>query len=435
MIINIKNFSRPFALGLRWLVATRNEVDYLKDKENLSYGFVNSTQAHSKSNYKAVVLTGNEHDNAVSLAGILADKYENLIFVHQIQPDLFWVCIIKKHEVWNDLDLGDRTAGDYICTKESADEIIKIAQDIFIENEIAYTKITYASTQAMEAFPQYQHIKLSDLLLNTKKSYKKYRIAWLQSHRKKIKRITTFLVILIVVVSGSIYLYSSQNAAAREKARILHMQMEQKREEQARLSYITGLESRINQNQGSRAIAHVLRMVGRLSLQSAGWSIQNISYSSDNSELLSIELNRGQYGDILSFQNSYLSNTIQENISSNNDSGSKILSFSDKQFSIPMTRADKDKIAKIISKPVPTVRYKLIAYGQRMQLNLTTGPIEKDQYHYNNSSFSIDGEDIWNLRKIEFILKQFPTITVDNIDMKISTDNKIAWSLKGKIYG
>lgn len=435
MIINIKNIRQPLALGLRWLTATHSEVDYLKDKDSLGYGFVNKTHANKKGHYRCAVLTGDDNDKAISLAGLLADKYENLVFIHKIQPDLYWVCIVKQHEIWNELDLRDSTAGDYLCTKDDAEEIVQIAQDMFTESEISFKEIVYVSTQAEHDFSQYKSIKLSDLLSNTKKFYSKYKISLLKSHKKKIKAIVTYLIILILMVIAGIYLYSSQNASARERNRLQQQLLEKQRAERDRINYTVSLLNNILQNQGSRAITHVMNMVGKLSMQSAGWNIKEIKYASFNPEVLSVSLARGQYGDILTFKNSYAKNTINENISSDNNSGTKTLKFTDNQWSLTVTEADRKNIENIISDNSQTVRYKVIAIGQRMNLNFDTGPEQADRFNFSHSSFGLNGKDTWNLRKIQYILQKFPTVTITSVDMSVGEHNSIAWSIKGEIYG
>ena len=185
MLIKIKSFNQQFALGLRWLIASRDEIDYLKDRENLSYGFVEKIEKKSKSPYRSAVLTSNDYEKSVSLAGVLSEKYQDLILVHKIQNNNYWLCIIKDHRVWNELDLNGQTAGDYICSKNNAEKIIQLAQEAFDKEGIATKEVTYTTTQAQEAFSEFNTLSLTDALSGCKKYCVKYKIAWLQSYRKK----------------------------------------------------------------------------------------------------------------------------------------------------------------------------------------------------------------------------------------------------------
>src|SRR3990167_7894 len=433
MIINLKNVKQDFALGLRWLVATRTEVDYLKDKENLSYCFVNSIKGGKRTNYKCVVLTSHEHDKAISLAGLFAEKYEHLIFVHKVQSDLYWLCIIKNHEVCNDLDVGNFTAGDYLCNKESADEILQAVQDLFIESEISIKNIIFSSTQAQEDFPQFPELKLSDVVSGSKKYFSKYTITWLQSYRKKVKRIATFLIILIALIITGSYLYSSQNAAAREKARLLRIQMEREQAAHERLQYIQHLMNQIYQQQGSRSIDHVLQMVGRLSLESSGWRVTNIFYNSNPFDQLKVSLTRGIYGDILSFRHSYLKRTLQETILNDNNSGTKLLDFKELHASNQPNQKELEQIHTILLRSSNDQRYKLIAYAQRMNLQLTTDAVNTNRYNYVSTTFTMNGSGLWNMRKLQYIFNGFPTVVIQTADLKIDNENTISWTIKGVI--
>ncbi len=433
MLIKIKNFNHQFALGLRWLIASRDEIDYLKDRENLSYGFVDKLEKKSKSAYKSAVLTSIDYEKSVSMAGVFSEKYENLILVHKIQNNNYWLCIIKNHKVWNELDLNGQTAGDYICSKKNAEKIIELAIETFEESGIATQEITYATNQVQESFPELNTISLTEALSGCKKYCAKYRINWLQSYRKKIKRLIIIASILVTAIISITYIYSSQNAAAREKSRQLQIQLQKQEKARQKAQYFKNLEKKIHESDAERNIRHFLKLINHLNRQASGWEITNINYNSKNTNHLQISLNRTEFGDILSFRNAYKTTMVSENIASNNNKGSKVLNIN-QTFDLPkLSKAETDVIKKTLSNKEPIERYKFIAKAQKMQLKFQTSNVKKQRYGFMTSSYSVSGDGLWNLKKLEILMKQFPTATVESIKLDIK-DNKISWTTKGDIY-
>lgn len=431
MLIKIKSFNQPFALGLRWLVASRDEIDYLKERENLSYGFVEKVE--KKSPYRSAVLISNEYDKSVSLAGVLSQKYQDLILVHKIQNNNYWLCIIKDHKVWNELDLNGQTAGDYICSKKNAGKIIALAQEAFEKEGINAKEVTYATTQVQESFPELDTISLLELLDGCKKYCQKYKIAWLQSYKKKIKRLIIIASLLVLTIIGITYIYSSQNAVAREKARQLKIQMEKQQKARQKALYFKNLEAKIYQEHGNRSIDHVLKLINNLGMQSSGWEITKIHYDEKNTSQLQVSLKRTEFGDILSFRNAYQANTVSETISSNNENGSKLLDFNQKITIPAISKAETEVIKQTLLNKEPVERYKFISAAQKAKIQFKTSSVKKQPYGFMTSGYSVAGEGLWNLRKLSIIMRQFPTATIDTIDFTIN-DNKISWTTKGDIY-
>lgn len=433
MLLRIKSVHQQFALGLRWLIASRDEIDYLKDRENLSYGFVNPIDPKVKSPYKAAVLTSNDYEKAVSIAGILSEKYQDLILVHKIQRNNYWVCVIKNHKIWNELDLRGHTAGDFICDKKNAKEIIELAQQAFSEEGIATEETTFSTNSAQEAFPDLAEINLTDMLEGCKKYYPKYKIGWLQSYKKKIKRLIVITSILVASIIGIFYIYSSQNAAARERARELKMQQEQQRKAEEKALYFRNLIQNIHKTHANQSIHQLMNLLNKLKMQSFGWEITNIQYDTKMNNQLNVELARTEFGDILSFKKAYKNNQVSEKISNDNNHGNKTLSFGEP---IPSLTPDKEKaaiITGILANNEPEERYKFIATAQKEKLNFQTVAVKKQQYGFMSSDYTISGSGLWNLRKVEILMKQFPSATVDSVDIGVK-DNQISWKIKGTLY-
>ncbi len=433
MLIKIKRFNQQFALGLRWLIASRDEIDYLKDRENLSYGFVNKIDQHAKSAYRSAVLTNHDYEKSISLAGILSEKYENLILAHKMQNNNYWICIIKDHKVWNELDLNGSTAGDYICDEKNAKKIIALAQETFSDDNLSADTFAYATQQAQEFFPNLEAISLTDILSESKKYYNTYKIIWLQSYRKKIKRLIVISSILLLSIAGIAYLYSSQNAAAREKAQQLKMQQERQRQAMQKARYLKNLETQIFTTHGPKAIHQALNLLNHLNMQSCGWKITHIDYQSKKNNQLELKLSRTNFGDILSFRTAYQDNAINQKIAPDNNNGSKTLEFGKATSNIQPSQSEIKLIKKMLANKEPEQRYKFIASAQNKQLSFQTSRIKKQSYGFMTSNYELSGEGLWELRKIEILMKRFPTTTVNNIAIDIK-NNKISWKIKGEIY-
>ena len=237
----------------------------------------------------------------------------------------------------------------------------------------------------------------------------------------------------MAAIIGITYIYSSQNAAAREKARQLRLQMERQQKAKEKAQYFKNLELKIHKNDASRSIHHVLGLINNLSMQSSGWEITKIHYDDKNTSHLQISLSRSEFGDILSFRRSYKSNMLSEKISNNNNSGTKVLNFN-QEITIPaVVNAETAIIKRTLSNKEPIERYKFISIAQKAKIQFKTSNVKKQRYGFMTSNYSVSGQGLWNLRKLEIIMKQFPTATVSAIDFDIN-DNKISWTTKGDIY-
>lgn len=255
----------------------------------------------------------------------------------------------------------------------------------------------------------------------------------MQSYRKKIKRLVVIAGILVAAIIGITYIYSSQNAAAREKARQLQIQMEKQQKARQEAEYFKQLEEKIHKNNAAHNIRHALNLIKNLTMQASGWEITRIMYDSKKTDQLQIALKRTEFGDILSFRNAYTSQMTSEEIANNNDNGTKVLNFKEK-FELPeLSQAKIAVIKKTLSNKEPIQRYNFIANAQKMQLKFQTSTVKKERYGFMTSSYSVSGEGLWNLKKLEILMKQFPTITVESITLDIN-DNKISWTTKGDIY-
>lgn len=434
MIIESKQFHSPLAIGLRWLVATHSEIEYLKDRSDLQHGFVLPTPERATRKYKIAALASAEHDKSFSLAALLAQKFENLIFVHKLSNDFYWLCVIKNHRVWNEVDIGEQTAGDLLGNREKISAAVLMARDDFSEAGIDMQGSLFGSNLSDGEFTALTPSKFNEVIAGIRKN-NKFKIKLLENYRKKMRQIA--MMIALVVISSVVvyYIYQTQNEAARTRALQAQQALAAQQAMQARINYFNQMDRKLDTQQGSKVIARFLSLLETLPLQSQGWQVSDMNYQANIPQLMKLQLVRGDYGDVLTFNQAFSSLAVAQAINSDNNSGNKTLQFKLAPITSQLTAAEETNYQKLLMEKQPTQRLALIAYTQRHAMQITIQALTTEQYQIQSSHFSLTGNQLWNLRKLQYIFKQFPTLVVDSIDVKVDADRKIAWQVEGDIYG
>lgn len=436
MLLKLKDYNQPLAMGLIWAVATNDEINDFKKLENLQYGFINPTKAGKKSRYRLVTFTNQDDNNAVSFAGLLAAKYDNLIYLHRLNEHLYWLCIIKDHEVWNDIETNNgRTAGDLLCDRDTAFEMINSAKADLFASDQAADEICRCSELAHQTFPSLHPISFADLLAGTKTYQKNNKILLLDKYQLRVKRIVTILCVLGLVIGVLFYAYSRENAAARERARLQAIAAEQARRAEAKIQFTYDLRTRMQTQQGAIAIARTLATIRPIKTLEKGWRVTQLIYDLAKPHQLDVHLSRENYGDLLSFNDAYKTLTIDQHVNADNNSGTKRLQLKVRlPQAAPNSLLSVANINHILKKKYPIERYRLISNSQRLGFKLKLDAEQKNQFGYNYANFTLQGQGLWNLSKFQHLLAKYPTSFIEHISMTVEHFN-ISWTLKGELYG
>jgi hypothetical protein len=442
MLIELKKNRVSFALGMRWLIASNSEIEQIKDQSDMHYGFVLPHKMVKQSKYKLAVLTNVEHKNAYSLAGILADAFENLILIHKFSADFYWLCVIKNHHVWNEIDIGGQTAGDYIGDLDKVLEIYQLAKDHFSEEQIDISGNQFSSNITFNKLNQLninnknnetKEIKLLEFVDHLKRP-NKYRIKLVESYKKKLRQLAGLAFVVLMLGIGAYYVYSTQNAQAQARAAQQRAAMEAQAAVQRKLILVRNLELKVINQQGSKMIDQFIGILSQLTLESQGWAINQVEFYGNIPNQLQTHLTRSPYGNLLSFKQAYADKSKQKSINDDNNTGKKLLVFSPMIID-PLDKTKQQMIDKILFNSSPDQRYEFISYIQTHQLEITVEKDHAGDYGIVDSHFTISGEGLWNLRKLQFIFNRFPSLVIESISMKITNTTNMSWTLEGVLYG
>jgi hypothetical protein len=435
MLLKLKDTRQFFSIGLLWAIETRKGIEKIKSiNDSLSYGLVldlPEKEQKSVGELKLIALTNAAHKNSISLAGALSKMYANLIYVHQINEVIFWVCIICDHQVWANYDVVRATAGDYIGALNTVRNIITEAEKDFAAKGIDTKDCCQCSETAAEMFPQYQVNALTGICRQAVKYKNEFTVRYIEAPHAAMSRIIKYSVFLIVLVwIAWLVLHRraevNQVTQGRSQQEMMELQKIQERK-----SYFAKLMQQLNEQDGSRMIAAALTNLEALPMQSNGWKIVAAEFNHQHINQLTLSLIRTKYGTLYSFKDAYQAITISSSLGTDYNHGTKVVQLMPgKNYSAVLKKIDENNLT-LADKHVNDV----IAYQQAnvTELDIKLEPRIAEQYGVQTANFSLAGNNLWELRKKQFLFKRFETLIIETISFAI-TESNITWILKGKIY-
>lgn len=434
MLLKFRDIKTKFAIGLHWVVDNMRGVDRIQTTFNLHYGITFKLKSTENKKYQLAALSDESHDRSVCLSGILAKFYPNLILVHRVSENLYWLCVIKNSVIWSGVDLANSTAGDYLDDYDSVKEVAEFAKQDFKEANLLEPDILLVTDTAQDGFPEFTPTNFIKLILKLEKNKRKFLIRYIEPRRAVIKKVVMIAVLLVILISGSSYVYHKKLVH-----RLLHnQQIQAERERQQKIlaeqNFFAQLQNTLAQQQGAVVINRVMSIFRTLPLQSKGWALQTASYDAKKANTLKVDLTRSSYGTLNTFLYAYTPDGKDGEVGDDNNAGSKILTF---DIGDLQQVNDASEISRqILTGNVTNNLYRLISYMQThgQDFQFSAGRAEVTSYDVHRSPVEISGQGLWRLKGMQQILTPYDTFVIDSIDFTVSGYD-MNWTLKGEIYG
>lgn len=435
MLLKLKDTRQFFSIGLLWAIETRKGIEKIKSvNDSLAYGIVLDLPEKEKKytgDLKVVALTNAAHKNSISLAGALSKMYRNLIYVHQINEVIFWVCIIYDHQVWANYDVVRATAGDYIGALSTVRNIVAEAEKDFTAKGIDPKSCCQCSETAAEIFPQYQVNALTGICQQAVKYKNEFTVRYVEAPRAAANRIIKYSILLIILALTTWLVLHRRAEVNQVTGGKSQQEMLEQQKIQARKNYFAKLIRQLDEQDGSRMVAAALANLEALPMQSNGWKIVAAEFNHQHINQLTLSLARTKYGTLYSFKDAYQAVTISSNLSADYNHGTKVVQLApEKNYPVVLKKIEENNLT-LSDQHINDV----IAYQQSnvTELEIRLEPRIAGQYGVQMANFSLAGNNLWELRKKQFLFKRFTTLIIDTINFSI-TDNNVGWIIKGKIY-
>ncbi len=430
MLLKFSGIKKQYAIGMRWAVDDRRGLEAIQYHANLHYGVMQDLKDKAAPGLKLVALADDTHNRAICLAGLLASQYDNLIFVHRMSDSAYWICIIKNHLVWTGADVVKATAGDLVGSISLIMDVMEIAKAEFLADGLDIENIMLTSETASENFSDIKVVNFFEFITNLKKD-SKFVVRYLPPSKILLRKILALCVLIIAGSAVAYYIYEQQLVS-----RLMHQQqIEAEAQRQALIrakqDYFSHIQVLLHDQAGYAVIKNVFSILSMLPLQSAGWNLTKAVYNTQSPKTLIISLQRSEYGTLDSFLSAYSKTPTNGTIDSTNNSGIKTLTFDNMIVQEAKTIvAQNDLTAEI-----PRSTYRLISY---MQLNQDIFVFKlknkkKSQYGVNSTTFSIGGDQLWQLAQLDKVLQSFPTLTITTVNFVVNNYD-MSWTVEGEIY-
>jgi len=466
MLLKFTDMREKYAVGLRWGVESRRELEEIQFQLEMRYGFALPLKSEDKKNkLRFFALAGEDHDKAVSLAGVLSKQFHNLIFVHRIAETIYWLCVIKNGEVWMGSDVSTGTAGDFVGDIGTIKGIIDEAKEDFLvsvlqkdseaseliadtkididsdfsetmtqtevdETKVDWSSITYCSDSAWDDFQSFGKLNFVELLLKASKFKKDFTLRYMETSRAIMQRAILIACVVVAILGVAYYFIHVKKAQAYLQQLAHQKQIQQREATEAKEHYFKDLKQTLKMQWGYNVIGALMYQLAYLPLQSHGWEIVEAVYTGSSLQQIDLTLKRDSFGTVDSFLQAYTQQPGR--LSGSNDTGSKEMRFPNAYQPKLYPQAFS---TKQLTETLPRQLYHLISYMQiaGSSLSFAPGRASTSRYGVHYTDFALSGQTLWELKKAQLIFKQFPTLIVDQIFLTVHNYD-MAWELKGQIY-
>jgi hypothetical protein len=430
MRINVEGLKEDYAIALQWVVETRSGIETIQHSFNLTHGLIVELKGEKPKGLKYAGLVSESYDKSYALAAMLAKKHRNLILIHQVEHDGYWLCIIKDHEIWGGHDVGRLTAGDYIASKEELSVIIAMAKKDIAVDGVAFEDILKVSKETDGLDFADQVCDFSDVVKGVRSIRKKYRIKFLQPTKVLMQKLAMMAGVLVILLCVGVYAYHQRMEHQSFLAGLLQQKQAQLAKEKEKSDYFKGLQHTLHQEWGYKVVLELMGRLKSLGLQSEGWSIDTAQYNVAHANKITLNLDRTNYGTVDSFKQAYGEDLNVITLSGDNDKGKKVGVFKTALF-VPSYKGSVAE-GELTSGKLSN-RYHFISYLQMIGMDYTLLGENTSSYGVHSIAFEMKGDALWKLKKLESVFVRFKTLTVSSVDFKVQNYD-MSWDLKGDVY-
>jgi hypothetical protein len=432
MILKFKGVRHKYAIGLRWAVDTREGIEQITQATGLSYGCVSDLRSTSNKKLKSFALAKEDHQNAISLAGMFSKMNENLIFVHRLNDYHYWLCIVFEGEVWSGVDLPKATAGDFVGDIEKINKTIEAAKEVFAGAEIDSDTISYCSDSAGDEFPSYQAVSFIEKIIQAQKYRRAFKIRYLETASAVAKKAIVVALIIATIAGGSYYMYKQKVVSELINRRAIEARQAAERAEKLKQQYFVKLEKELKSQWAYTVIGDLMRNFQYVGMGSKGWELTEATFDAARPDRLSLSLRRSEYGTVDSFFYAYTPEGKEGRLDKNNNKGEKRISFP--ETSRVDGYATPPPVDMLTSKETVN-RSRLISYmqvrGADFGFKIDAPSVSK--YKVTSSAFTVSADALWKLVKLQSVLRDYQTVVANTITFDVR-GYEMSWELSGEVY-
>ncbi|OGT64258.1 MAG: hypothetical protein A3J38_07325 [Gammaproteobacteria bacterium RIFCSPHIGHO2_12_FULL_45_9] len=438
MLVTLPYSKKQFAVGLNWVTGSRKEIEWIQEEHFLRHGFHFTDykkDEHNKSiNLRVTALSKPEDNGKGSPAAALAKLFKNVIYVHRINPQTFWLCVIFNHAVWSDADLSAATPGDFVGGPEMVSDLLSLALSQAKNNYLEIEDALFCD-EPLPEFPQLQTALEADSHFFKKLTRKaaSFTIRKIEPRALKVKRHSLFFGALLIAAAVGGYLYHVNHQHYLEKQAEIERQRQIAAEIVAKNNFVITLNNRISTNDAADLINTALNVIGKLPIASHGWIISKLTFSAKNDKsCVEASLTRDKNsGTAASFYEAFQSFSKGDGtLSPSHDDGYKTLCA---PVTPTLQKPSENMALTAFTDPKTPHITHFISYAQSTNWPITIQANQLTQYGIHFAAFSLNGTSLWDLRKTAKIFKQFNTTIITGITFTINQEN-VTWSLQGELY-
>jgi hypothetical protein len=420
---------KEYAVGLNWFaVSTIAEVEQFQREMEMNHGVLKMSKEASVQS--TVALCGPEYDGQLSLAGMLAYAYENLLYVLATEykdangQPLFYLCAIKNHAVTVD--------GDVMGTRETI-------QPLFAQNyaditaDIDPSSMTCYGTGVDDAlFPGVNLVEAHQVLDQALRYASQCTIK--QLGKKGLSKASIIMVVLLSLGAGY-FIYTfflappppppppPPKAVAPVTAAPVIIKRDPYEE------FMNIFKKTLSQQPRVTAVPSIVAGIKQSPMAYEGWQVATITFAGDKPDILTMHLVRAPFANV-------------EDLMALNDKGyfthlEVDLPVATAIVDLPFVGADisyiADSIISTLSKTGSPHYYELISALQLNNIPYNAGAPEKNDF-FSQITLKISGNGLWSLLALVNVLTPFETLAVKNIAITIQNGD-YNWTIEGVIYG
>jgi hypothetical protein len=418
---------KEYAVGLNWFaVSTTGEVDQFQREMEMNHGVLKM----SKDSFvqSTVALCGPEYEGQVSLAGMLAYAYENLLYVLATEykdangQPLFYLCAIKNHAVTVD--------GDVMGTRETI-------QSLFGQN---YSEITadidpsnmtcYGTGVDDTLFPGVNLVETHQVLDQALRYATQSTIK--QLGKKGLSTASALMIVILFLGVGYlIYAFfltpPPPPPPPPKPAPVVAAPVVPKRDPYQ--DFLTQFSATLATQPRVAVIPSIVTSVKQVPMAYSGWQVKTLTFAGDHPESFRLNLERAAFANV-------------DDLMALNDKGY----FTHMEVDLPGAKAVADipfvatDLNYIADSVVPTLSktsaphyYDLISALQLNNISFSADELPNNTY-FATMSIKLTGKGLWSLLAVSKVLMPFETLAVKNIAITIDNGD-YNWTIEGVIYG
>jgi hypothetical protein len=419
---------KEYAVGLNWFaVSTAGEVEQFQREMEMNHGVLKMSKEASVQS--TVALCGPEYEGQVSLAGMFAYAYENLLYVLATEykdangQPLFYLCAIKNHAVTVDGDLmGTRETIAPLFAQNYAD----ITADIDPSNMTCYgtgvDDTTFPGVNLVET-----HQVLDQALRYASQSTVK------QLGQKGVSK--TSAAILVFLSLGLGYLIYTfflspppppppppPKAAPVAVAPVVPPRDPYQ-------DFLSQFTASLSTQPRVTAIPSIVAALKKTSMAYSGWQVTTITFTGERPDTLTMNLVRAPFAnidDLMRFNDKGYFTRLEVDLPGTN-------AIADLPFVATDMKSIDPAAITALSKTGSPLYFQLISAMQLNNLTFAADPQENNNY-FASTNVNFTGKGLWSLLAITKVLLPFETLAVKTIAITIDNGD-YNWTIEGVIYG